>query len=360
MELTADIFIMATKLKNKMKEKFSEGEEIVLVQHPREATTNNIDVTMISQFSVNRLDTFAKAIEAWPGPISVAIYLTKATDIDELIEYFKIESNMETYSRVTLTLVKPNYHASDHLAYPINHLRNLAITESSTDYIFVVDADFAPSINLYPYVRNRLIPFILYQGNSLPSTAWVVPCFAIREVFQDLPIPTSYDELRKMIGNNMAYITDPGAGHGPTLATEIAIVRPLLLGNPLAYEVCYESQWEPYYILHRSAPLYDVRFKNQGGDKQSHALQLNAEKYRFMVLREVFIVHKDHKQMVWPDGGFEKAQKAAKKWSYFGEFMREIETLYGGNPRWPRGCSATAIGWQDQRRDTIGLAAGAA
>lgn len=54
-------------------EKFSEGEEIVLVQHPREATTNNIDVTMISQFSVNRLDTFAKAIEAWPGPISVAM-----------------------------------------------------------------------------------------------------------------------------------------------------------------------------------------------------------------------------------------------------------------------------------------------
>lgn len=35
----------------------------------------NVDVSMISQFSVNRLDTFKKAIEAWTGPISVAMYV---------------------------------------------------------------------------------------------------------------------------------------------------------------------------------------------------------------------------------------------------------------------------------------------
>lgn len=287
-------------------------------------------------------------------------YLTHAADIEELVNYFSIQKNLDTYSRVTLAIVKPNYLNNAHLAYPINHLRNIAITESSTEYIFVLDADFVPSVSLYEYLRNRLLPFIMYQSGKLPSTAWVVPCFAIREGYEQMAIPGSYDELRKLVGRDIAYITDPGAGHGPTLAAEIAMVRPLLLGNPLAYEVCFESQWEPYYVLHRSAPLYDARFKNQGGDKQSHALQLNAEKYRFMVLREVFMVHKDHSKMVWPDGGFEKAQKAIKKWNYFEEFMHEIESLYGRNSRWPRGCSATAIGWQDQRRDIIGLAAGAA
>jgi hypothetical protein len=223
-----------------------------------------------------------------------------------------------------------------------------------------LDADFIPSANLYDYIRLRLIPFILYQSSDILPTAWVVPCFAIREAYNEMPLPETYDELRKLIGDDVAYITDPGAGHGPTLATEIAIIRPLLMGNPLAYEVCFESQWEPYYVLHRSAPLYDARFKNQGGDKQSHALQLNAERYRFMVLREVFMVHKDHSTMVWPGGGFEQSQKATTNWNYFEDYMREIESLYGSNARWPRGCSSTAIGWQDQRRDTVGLAAGAA
>ncbi|CEP11405.1 hypothetical protein [Parasitella parasitica] len=321
--------------------------------------TSNIDVSLISQFSVNRLNTFARAIEAWSGPISVAIYLTQSTDIDHLTRYFEDQDNLQTYSRVTITLVKPSYLDSAHLAYPINHLRNIAITESLTDYVFVIDADFTPINYLYNFLRTRLLPFIEYGAGNIPETAWVVPCFAIREDFGHLPMPQSYDELRQLVGRNIAYITDPGAGHGPTLAAEVAMDRPLLHGNPLAYEVCFESQWEPYYVLHRSAPLYDARFKNQGGDKQSHALHLNAERYRFMVLREVFMIHKDHSTLVWPGGGFEKSQKAATNWNYFDGFMKEIESLYGASARWPRGCSAEAIGWQDQRRDVLGLAAGA-
>ncbi|KAI9475902.1 MAG: glycosyl-transferase for dystroglycan-domain-containing protein [Benjaminiella poitrasii] len=359
MELKANVLALAKKMKKMIKEQANEGREIILTHREKDISLNEkIDVTMISQFSVNRLEIFSKAIGNWQGPISIAIYLTQPTDIDELVRFFKIEQNLKTYSRAIITLVKPNYLDNTRLQYPINHLRNIAITESSTDYIFVMDADFVPSSNLYSFVHSRLIPFVLYQSGKLPPTAWVVPCFAIHEEYDDLPIPESYGELRRLVGKGIAYITDPGAGHGPTLATEVAMIRPFLLGNPLAYEVCYESQWEPYYILHRSAPLYDVRFKNQGGDKQSHALHLNAERYRFMVLREVFMVHKDHPTMVWPGGGFEKSQKAATNWNYFEGFLREIESLYGGNVRWPRGCSSSAIGWQDQRRNTLGIAAG--
>ncbi|KAG1504845.1 hypothetical protein G6F54_000710 [Rhizopus delemar] len=356
-DLKANIFILASQLKERMNDK---EEEISLVHYGKESVNKDIDVTLISQFSVNRLKSFIQVIEAWQGPISIAIYLTQPDDIDELIQFLKIPKNLEIYSALTITLVKPNYGHQEHLAYPINHLRNIAITESSTEFIFVTDADFVPSSNLYTFIRSRLVPYVIYQSGKLQPTAWVIPCFAIHEAYAQLPIPNTYNELRKLVGQGVAYITDPGAGHGPTLATEIAMVRPLLMGNPLAYEVCYESQWEPYYVLHRSAPLYDVRFRNQGGDKQSHALQLNAEKYRFMVLREVFMVHKDHQStMSWPAGGFEKSQKAVKQWNYFEEFMNEIRMIYGRNPRWPHGCSAVAIGWQEQRRDILGLAAGA-
>lgn len=289
-----------------------------------------------------------------------ASYLTNPNDINQLVSYFKEKSRLELYSRVTISIIKPNYLGSNHLAYPINHLRNIAITQSVSDYIFVMDADFVPSINLYKIISSNLIPFVMYQNGKIAPTAWVVPCFAIKESHSELPLPNDFNELRKLVGKDIAYITDPGAGHGPTLAIEIAMVRPLLMGNPLAYEVCYESQWEPYYVIHRSAPLYDARFRNQGGDKQSHALQLNAEKYRFMVLRETFMIHKDHSTMAWPGGGFEQSQKAHTNWNYFEGYLEEIESIYGSWARWPRGCSAEAIGWQDQRRNTLGLATGSA
>jgi hypothetical protein len=59
-------------------ERHTQNEEIILIQHAMiNGQTNNLDVSMISQFSVNRLDTFKKAIEAWTGPISVAMYVKK-------------------------------------------------------------------------------------------------------------------------------------------------------------------------------------------------------------------------------------------------------------------------------------------
>lgn len=283
-------------------------------------------------------------------------YLTDPSDIVVLKTFFSNPKHLTLYSRVKISVIKPSYSSKEHLRYPINHLRNLAIAASSTRYIFVLDADFVPSNNLYQLARSQYLPFL---ERSTKRQALVIPCYAIREQFKDMAIPTSLMALRDLVRRDIAYITDPGAGHGPTLAKELALGRTLKRGQ-MFYEVCYESQWEPYYIIRRSAPFYDARFRGQGGDKQSHALQLNAEGYQFLVIRDTFMIHKDHSKMDWPDGGFKKAQKEIKSWNYFDGFMREMEQLYGYNMRWPRGCQAMAIGWQEQRRGTVGLAAGTA
>ncbi|SAM03762.1 hypothetical protein [Absidia glauca] len=317
-------------------------------------STMDQQVTLVSQFSVNRLDVFANVMDAWPGPISVAIYLTERDDLKTIKTFFSNPTNAELYRRVTMTIVKPSYANDDRLRYPINHLRNLAIVASSTPWIFVMDADFIPSITLYNTAQQLLPP-----PSQQDRTAFVVPCFAIYEDHAALPLPTSMTEVKQLVDQGIAYVTDPGAGHGPTLGQERALTSPSSSATTTTYEVCYESQWEPYYIVPRHAPLYDARFKNQGGDKQSHALQLNAERYHFEVLAQEFMIHKDHAKMVWPGGGFAKAQKERDTWSYFAGFMREMESLYGWNVRWPFGCSALAIGWQEQRRNTLGMAIGA-
>lgn len=281
-------------------------------------------------------------------------YLTQIEDIYKLRSYFANPANLLLYQRASVVVLKPDYSNPDRLKYPINHLRNLATSLSTTSHIFVMDADFMPSAGMYKHAKAHLLQLADSQ------TAVVIPCFAIRESHANEPLPNTVAELKQLLRANIAYITDPGAGHGPTLAAS-------MMGSKnnddddssdLTYEVCYESQWEPYYILSRQhAPFYDARFKNQGGDKQSHALQLNAMGYRFLVSLQTFIVHKDHSKMVWPGGGFSESQKAATSWSYFEEFMREMEALYGSNVRWPRGCRANAIGWQTQQRALLGIVA---
>lgn len=268
--------------------------------------------------------------------------MTEAEDTVKLKNYFAQPGKLYLYARVNMVIVKPDYTSYERLKYPINHLRNLAVRSATSSHIFVMDADFSPSANFYDHARTVLLPLMT------PTTALVVPCFGLREGHTEMP--HDRDALDALLKEGTAYITDPGAGHGPTLATTMTT-------RSAFYEVCYESQWEPYYLLRSDAPLYDARFKNQGGDKQSHALQLNAAGYRFLVSPHIFILHKEHAKMVWPGGGFNASQKAVTHWNYFEHFMLELEDLYGSDVRWPRACSAlAAVGWQDQRRDVLSIA----
>jgi hypothetical protein len=96
------------------------------------------------------------------------------------------------------------------------------------------------------------------------------------------------------------------------------------------------SQWEPYYVVAKTAPLYDERFLNQGGDKQEHSVHLNAEGYRFFVVREHYIYHLDHfSSFKWPGGEL----KSGSLWDTFNiyeHFLPEMEAKYGTTFRMPR------------------------
>ncbi|CAG8567532.1 12508_t:CDS:2 [Dentiscutata erythropus] len=310
----------------------------------------NHDVTLISQFSVNRLERFGQALTAWPGPVSAVIYLTNPHDVYTLIDYFRMDKNIYLYNRVSLTIIKPNYSTDHYLKYPINQLRNIGIKTAPTDYIFVMDADFVPTSQLYHFAFSTLIP--LLRQSSHP-TAFVVPCVALLESYRG-KFPNSISELRSLFRQGIAYITDPYSGHGPT-GTKIFLAHQLYTFLPY-YEVCYESQWEPYYIISKNAPLYDERFRNQGGDKQQHAFSLNALGYRFFVLKEHYIYHKDHPKMDWPDGGLRHGQLSKNQFNYFQHYIPEMQNIFGINVRWPRGCSQPLI--TGQMRDLLGIGFG--
>ncbi|GAA5866428.1 hypothetical protein JCM3774_004680 [Rhodotorula dairenensis] len=380
-------------------------------------------VTLVTQLSVSRLPRFDRLLDAWNGPVSATVYLVDEDDLEPLSSYLRNLSSpasaRPTWSRLTLTILKPSYATDEssmlaRLRYPINRLRNLAIEAAASPYILVIDVDFVPSPGMHDNLVRHAIPLIEnpYSNSNAASptlrrTAVVIPTFALALGFEG-EMPTTMDRLEELYGSEpqLAMLTDPNSGHGPTSparlfhqwrsASSSSQKQQSRRGSSDAsYEVCYEPQWEPYYVLHRAShPYYDERFTDQGGDKQSHALVLNALGYSFRVLvgdgagGGVWVMHPpktdlaseawpaarlgaeraraegtDHaidagdrisateageKGLVEPDSEREHfnfaAQRDQTRFRYFQDFLPEMERVWGKwTARWPRGCSVELV-----------------
>lgn len=358
-------------------------------------------VTLVTQFSISRLARFERTLAAWDGPISLTVYLTDETDIAALELYLLDETKLAAYRGLALTIVKPDYSVTEaalleRLRYPINKLRNFALNLAPTPYVVVTDADFLPSPDMHALLSSRGVPLI-----RLPSTASSSPTLrrtaVVVSAFVLSPNTTLYPSTPFLLSQALsshpplASLTDLNAGHGPSLPSLLfhhSSSPSRNSTNPSwSYEICYEPQWEPYYLIHRAShPLYDERFTDQGGDKQAHALLLNALGYEFRVLRDVWFMHppkdaasEDEDEDEWPsarlvdpdlepDAGhhagvvhpahFSVAQRDGKRWRYFQDLLPEMERVWGANVRWPRGCGARVVGVRSFGRARSGVAFG--
>ena len=292
----------------------------------------------------------------------------------------------EKWNDVALTIVKPDYSINetallDRLRYPINRLRNLALDLAPSPYVLVIDVDFVPSPNMHTLLSTRAIPLLIHPSTrnslspTLKRTAIVIPTFALTPSFNGT-YPSSLSDLASLVIADppLATLTDANAGHGPTSPSLLFAHLSSLPRNSTSaevdhshsYEICYEPQYEPYYVLAKSShPLYDERFTDQGGDKQAHALLLNALGYSFHVMRDVWVLHPpktNKEEEEWPaarlishDGKAEReeeglerdgehfnlgAQRDETRFRYFQNFLPEMEKIWGKSIRWPRGCSA--------------------
>lgn len=359
-----------------------ESDERMLLRIPSPLQYPPDAVTLVTQFSLSRLSRFERTLREWDGPLSATIYLTDSTDIALLETYFLSNPTiLASYRRMALTILKPDYSIDEEsliarLRYPINSLRNLALALAPTLYVLVTDADFVPSPNMHSILRNRGVPLLRHSASAsssatLQRTAIVVSAFALSPSYTD-PYPFTTAELSSLFASSQATLTDPNAGHGPSLPSLLFRSTSPSSPDTWSYQVCFEPQWEPYYLLHRpSHPLYDERFTDQGGDKQSHSILLNAMGYRFQVLRDVWFMHPpkstsggvmDKADEPWPGSRlvdptlvetedsdpahFSKAQKDEKRFRYFESFLPEMERNWGGalGLRWPKGCSAELVG----------------
>lgn len=252
------------------------------------------DVTLVLQFTVDRIPEVLLTLERWPGPTAMAVAIRGPDD-----------------RRYLALLPAPFVAVEVDRPYPINRLRNLARSLVKTRYYLYLEADMIPDRTLYAYVRAQVLPMMAWY----PMRIYVVPFFKAYGTLSDL-------SMRDLVLAVKAGQVRPPMLRGAIDPGHRATDYPRWLRAEEPFKTCYFYGWEPYGVEPVTTPAYDERFTNQGGDKQVHLMLLQALGHQWWVIPEHWVLEADKEQERWTD--FSNS-------SLFDGFARSIEQDYPGS-----------------------------
>ncbi|XP_052215378.1 xylosyl- and glucuronyltransferase LARGE2s-like isoform X2 [Dreissena polymorpha] len=236
------------------------------------------DVTLVAQLSMDRLQMLETICKHWEGPISLALYMSDA----EAQQFLR-------YAHGSETLMNRNnigYHVvyKDGQYYPVNYLRNVAMQQVHTEFMFLSDIDFLPMYGLYEYLKTAVRMADLRNQHK----ALVIPAFETQRY--RLTYPLSKAQLLSQLDTGELYTFRYhvwAKGHAATNYEKWKNAS-----SP--YTAKWEMDFEPYIAVNKNIPLFDQRFVGFGWNKVSHIMQLDADGYEFVVLPNAFIIHMPH------------------------------------------------------------------
>ena len=240
---------------------------------------SEVSVTLVAQMSVDRLAMLEPLLSHWSGPVSLALYLS-----DEESQTF-LEHHAQ--SEVVRSRCDVGYHLvyKEGSHYPVNFLRNLAMDQAKTKYVFLSDVDFLPSLGSYEALQSSVRSLL----SDHPNRSLVVPAFETTG-YSSQEFPTTKAELVKKLdlGEILTFRSrEWPAGHRATN-------YPHWRTSTTPFTVPWQEDYEPYIVGLRDMPRYDTRFVGFGWNKVSHILQLHAMGQEMVVVPDVFMIHQPH------------------------------------------------------------------
>ncbi|NXG85120.1 LARG2 glucuronyltransferase, partial [Stercorarius parasiticus] len=251
---------------------------LFFLQYEFLALPDPTDVTLVAQLSMDRLQMLEAICKHWAGPISLALYMSDA-EAQQFLRYAQASEVLSARRNVAYHIVY-----KEGQFYPINLLRNVALANTQTPYVFLTDIDFLPMYGLYDYLRNSIQQLELPQRKA----ALIVPAF--ETLHYRLTFPKSKAELLSMLDMGSLYTFRYHVwpkGHAPT---DYAKWRTATV----PYRVAWQPDFEPYVVVRRDCPKYDQRFVGFGWNKVSHIMELDAQEYELLVLPNAFMIHMPH------------------------------------------------------------------
>lgn len=253
-------------------------------------------ITLVTQLTFNRINILKRNLRLWNGPLSVAIYVLLEDDDDFKNKKREVRMRLPThiFSKFSTVSVEIIYGNEVGPLYPINRLRNIAIKNVKTRHVFLIDVDFAPSPDLEFMARNQIFDYDKTRNSTDKRVAFVVPAFDGARHVNSKDLPETKEELVNMVKRKKRL--SPFRKIESPLSHSSTNYSRWYHSNE-SYEVKnYQDKYEPYLILRLTPklPLYDERFKGYGMNKISHVMELSLLGYKFVVLPNVWIVHRYH------------------------------------------------------------------
>jgi Glycosyl-transferase for dystroglycan len=274
-----------------------------------ELSPDEVTFTLVTQLSEDRLWMMEHHCQRWgeDRPISIAVHTnqTLLSVQDKLIEMGCSLDHVQAQVYST--------HSIDD--YPVNILRNMALSMVKTTHVAYVDVDFWPSIDFYDTLTTDTVRLTLAYDYK---TALIVPAFSLRRQCQDwrdcpennIPVmPTTRIDLLRSIFNHEVSQFDPSnrGGHGSTRYKE------WLSQNNETVEMipieCVKSRrYEPYLVFRycHDLPPFQPSFTGYGKNKMTWILQLLRSGWTLQQVSHAFVVHYPHldspSRFVWNGG----------------------------------------------------------
>lgn len=134
-----------------------------------------LSITLVSQTSEERIWMIEHLCDRWAGPLAISVHVRgsphKVMAVHQRADRLAACGSTSGEPRLTLEVLRGKKEE----AYPINKLRNLAISRVTTTHMLLVDIDLWPSAELYAVLLNAL------NADAPVDPAEDGPAFTLRE-----------------------------------------------------------------------------------------------------------------------------------------------------------------------------------
>eukprot|EP00531_Pseudo-nitzschia_arenysensis_P001388 CAMPEP_0116151564 /NCGR_PEP_ID=MMETSP0329-20121206/20166_1 /TAXON_ID=697910 /ORGANISM="Pseudo-nitzschia arenysensis, Strain B593" /LENGTH=529 /DNA_ID=CAMNT_0003648189 /DNA_START=270 /DNA_END=1859 /DNA_ORIENTATION=+ len=287
---------------------------------------DEITMTLVTQVSHDRLWMLKHHCDRYRNqeggihdqhPMSIAVYSNSTLDeiLDEMREMnCGVASKDNPEAPVVVSVLDAQTHGAWN-EFPVNELRNLALSRVTTTHILYIDVDFWPSEDLYETIMlddpesadeddEKSIRQELVDD---PKLALVIPAFQLWRQCRE------WEDCRE---DNLPHMENARTLHG--MAHEIVEKKSITIFDPTNkgghgstdYEAwfhqapgslhdidCLQSnRYEPFVMVRycRDLPPFQTAFSGYGKNKVTWMMQVIASGYIFSQVGGVYLVHYPH------------------------------------------------------------------
>ena len=287
---------------------------------------DEVTITLVTQVSHDRLWMLKHHCDRYRNqegskhdqhPMSIAVY-SNAT-LDDILEELRemdcgVKGTTET-APVTVSVLDAQTHGAWN-EFPVNKLRNLALSKVKTTHILYIDVDFWPSDQLYETIMDNFVDSedseedaksIRQELADDPKLALVIPAFQLWrqcrewEDCRDENIPhmekarTQRGMAHEIVENKSIAIFDPTnkGGHGST-DYEAWFHQPQ--GSLVDIDCLKSNRYEPFVAIRycKDLPPFQTAFSGYGKNKVTWMMQVIASGYVFSQVGGAYLVHYPH------------------------------------------------------------------